>query len=193
MKRLMCALIVLGLPAIPAAMAAEPAMLFPENLKTMGCAAPDAKFMFVRGSQPGNVFYPDDPVTMTIKVTRGGEPLKSVTLEVIEVATRQNKYLQGQVVMGMPFAIENLGSRGKVDLPVAVEDKPNAAAEIEAKELSVPPRYGTYAVTIAPNGKNPQFLCTLLRRTSPRKASTLTHRCSAKGSSSRPTSSSRNS
>ncbi|MBM4038898.1 MAG: hypothetical protein FJ290_10320 [Planctomycetes bacterium] len=146
-----------------------PDLLLPENLKTMGCGAPDTKLMFVRASQTGNVFYPGDSVDLTIKVTRGKEPLKSVTLEIIEIAARQNRYLKGWSVMSEPVAIENLGPRGKLDVPVAVEDKEGAMAEVEAKGLPVPPRYGTYAVTIAPNGENPQFLCTLLRAMKPQQ------------------------
>ena len=144
-------------------------LLLPKNLETMGCAAPDTKLMFVRSSQPGNVFYPGDSVDLTFKVTRDKEALKSVTLEVIEIATRQNKYLEGWSTMSAPPAVENLGSRGKLDVPVNVEDKEGATAEVEAKGLPVPPRYGTYAVTIAPNGKNPQFLCTLLRAMKPKE------------------------
>ncbi|MBM4031052.1 MAG: hypothetical protein FJ291_04620 [Planctomycetes bacterium] len=148
---------------------AVPDLLLPENLKTMGCGAPDTKMMFVGSSQPGNVFYPGDSVDLTIKVTRGAEPLKSVMLEIVEVAARQNRYLKGWSVMSEPVAVENIGARGKLDVPVAVEDKEGATAEMEAKGLPVPARYGTYAVTIAPNGKDPQFLCTLLRAMKPKE------------------------
>ncbi|HUT36254.1 MAG TPA: hypothetical protein VNE39_22390 [Planctomycetota bacterium] len=144
-------------------------LLLPENLKTMGCGAPDTKLLFVRSSQPGNVFYPGDSVDLTIKVTRGKEALRSVALEIIEIAARQNKYLKGWSVMSEPVAIENLGSRGKLDVPVTIEDKEGTTAEVEARNVPVPARYGTYAVTIAPNGENPQFLCTLLRAHKPKE------------------------
>jgi len=147
---------------------AGPDLLQEANLKTLGCAAPDTKYMFVGSSQPGNVFYPDDPVDLRIKVTRGEHPLKSLTLEVIEIAMRQNRYLEGWSVMSKPTAVENLGSRGKVDLPVAIEDKAGVTAEIEVKDLKVPVRYGSYLVTVAPNGERPQFLCTLLRAHRPK-------------------------
>ena len=39
---------------------------------------------------------------------------------------------------------------------------------VEAKNLPVPKRYGTYLVTAAPDGSNPQFLCTLLRAHKPK-------------------------
>ena len=141
----------------------------PGNLKTMGCAAPDTKYQFVGASQPGNVFYPEDPVELTIRVTRGAEALKHVTLEVLEIAMRENKYLEGFSVMTPPPALELLGRRGKVDVPVTVEDKEGATAEVQAKAVPVPKRYGTYVVTVAPNGKNAQFLCTLLRAHKPRE------------------------
>ncbi|MBE3135475.1 MAG: hypothetical protein IMZ55_18565, partial [Acidobacteria bacterium] len=148
----------------PAAVA-EPDLLREGNLKAMGCAAPDTKYMFVGSSQPGNVFYPGDAVDLTVRVTRGEEPLASVTLEVIKIAMRENRYLEGLSSSGMSAvpAVENLGSRGKVDVPVTVEDKPGATAEVAVRNLAVPARYGTYAVTIAPNGKRPQLLCTLVR------------------------------
>jgi hypothetical protein len=146
-------------------------LLQPDNLKTLGCAAPDTRCMFVSSSQPGNVFYPGDSVDLKIKVTRGDEPLTSVTLEVLEIATRDNKYLSGSSQSGMsaPPAVENLGSRAKLDVPATVEDKAGATAVLEAKGLGVPARYGTYAVTVAPNGKKPQFLCTLLRAHKPKE------------------------
>ena len=150
------------------ALAAEPDILLPANLQTIGCAAPDTKFMYVSGSQPGNVFYPDDPVNITMRVTRGEEPLKSVTLGIVEIATRRNEYLPGQSVMSPPPKIENLGTRGKIDVPITVEDKPGATADVEAKDIPVPTRYGTYVITVAPNGKDPQFLCTLLRAHKPK-------------------------
>jgi len=148
---------------------AAPDLLLPGNLKILGCSAPDTKHMFVRSSQPGNVFYPGDAVDLTIKVTRDAEPLRSVTLEVIEIAMRQDKYHEGWSVMSAPVAVQNLGSRGKVEVPVTIEDKPGATAEIEAQRLPVPNRYGSYLVTLAPNGRQPQFLCTLLRAHRPKE------------------------
>ena len=151
------------------AFGAPPDLLLPENLKTMGCAAPDTRFMLVRSSQPGNVFYPGDPVDLTLKVTRGKEPLGAVTIEVIEIAMRENKYLAGFSVMSAPPAVENLGPRCKVGVAAAVEDKEGATAEVEIKDIPVPARYGTYAVRVLPNGKDPQFLCTLLRAMKPKE------------------------
>ena len=147
---------------------AEPDLLRPGNLKALGCAAPDTQFMFVRASQPGNVFYPGEPVDLAIKVTRGKERLKSVTLEVIEIATRQNRYLKGHSVMTPPPAVESLGARSKTNVPVKIADRPGATTQLEVKDLAVPQRYGTYAVTVAPNGERPQFLCTLLRAHKPK-------------------------
>ena len=138
------------------------------NLKTLECAAPDTKYAFVGSNQPGNVFYPEDVVELRIKVTRTDQPLRSVTIEIIEIAMRQNRYLEGWSVMSKPTAVENLGSRGKVVVPVAVEDQSGATAKIDVKNLSVPKRYGTYLITVAPNGQRPQFLCTLLRAHRPK-------------------------
>jgi hypothetical protein len=149
--------------------ASEPDLLRPDNLKTLGVAKADTKFMFVTSSQPGNVFYPGDSVDLTVKVTRGDEALTKVTLEVIEIAMRQNKYLSGQSVMTPPPAVENLGLRGTQDVAVTIEDKAGATAQVEVKGLKVPDRYGTYVVSIAPNGKDPQFLCTLLRAMKPKE------------------------
>jgi hypothetical protein len=58
----------IGTPALRA----EPDLLRPDNLKTMGMAAPDTKHVLVASSQAGNVFYPGDAVDLTVKVTRGG-------------------------------------------------------------------------------------------------------------------------
>jgi len=60
----------LAVLAAAIAWAGQPDLLLPANLQTMGCAAADTKLMFVRSSQPGNVFYPGDSVDVTVKVTR---------------------------------------------------------------------------------------------------------------------------
>jgi len=169
LRELFIAVVVAG-----CAVAAPPDVVLPGNLATLGCAAPDTKFVFVRSSQPGNVFYPGDEVDVTLKLTRGAEPLTQVTVEVTEIATRQNLYLEGQSVMTPPPAIENRGIKGRLDVPVALAElaeagagKEGATAEIEAKNIPVPGRYGTYVLTVAPNGRDPQFLCTLVRTMKP--------------------------
>ncbi len=151
------------------AASAAPDLLRPANLKTMGCGKPDTRYMFVRSSRPGNVFYPGEAVDLTVKVTRGNDPLKSISLGVIEIATRQNRYLEGWSTMTAPAAVEVVGRVGKRDVPVTVADRKGATAEIAVKNLPVPAKYGTYAVTIAPNGRAPQFLCTLLRAHRPKQ------------------------
>ena len=163
--------------ALAHAACGESEFFHPENLKTMGCAAPDTRFVFVRGSQPGNVYFPGERVDLTLKVTRGGEPLKSVLLSVIEVNTRRNRFLADQGFSFASFktpAIQEVAEHGKMDLPVTVDElakaeagKSNATAEVEARGVPVPARFGTYVVIVAPNGKHPQFLCTLLRAHKP--------------------------
>ena len=163
MQRMMRAFAMVLAAAVSPAGGAEPDLLRAGNLKILNCAAPDTKYVLVGASQPGNVFYPGEPVDLRIKVTRGDEPLSRVRLEIIEIATRENRYLEGMSTMTPPPQVENLGVRGGLDVPVAIEDKPGAAAEIEARNVPVPQRYGTYLITLAPNGRNPQFLCTLIR------------------------------
>jgi hypothetical protein len=141
-----------------AASGQKPDLLQDANLKTLGCAAPDTKYAFVGSNRPGNVFYPEDAVELRIKVTRTDQPLKSVALEIIEIAMRQNRYLEGWSVMSKPTAVENRGSRGKVVVPVNIEDRSGATAEIDVKNLSVPKRYGTYLITLSPNGQRPSGL-----------------------------------
>jgi len=74
---------------------AAPDMILPDNLKTLGCAAPDTRYVMAASSQPGNVFYPGDSVDLTIKLAPEQKP-KSLTLEITEIATRQNKHLKGE-------------------------------------------------------------------------------------------------
>ena len=140
--------------------AATPDLLLPENLATMGCAAPDARCVFVRGSQPGNVFHLGESVNLTVRL--GGEPVTRLSVAVLEIGQRLNRYLKGMSVMTPPPAVELLGVRGKVDVPVG------AGPEVELRALPVPQRYGTYVVTVAPNGAEPRFLCTLLRAMKPK-------------------------
>jgi len=76
--------------------------------------------------------------------------------------------------MSKPTAVENLGTRGKVAVPVAVEDRPGATAEVRVRDLPVAARYGSYLVTLAPNAQNPQLLCTLLRAHRPKTGFDIT-------------------
>jgi hypothetical protein len=147
-----------------AAWAATADMLQAPNLKAMGCAAPDTKYVFAGGSQPGNVFFPREPVQISVKI---GDPVRpaSLTFSVIEVTNRGDKYLDGWADMTPPFAVENLGVRGTVTVPVP--PVPTGKEAPLTVTLPVPDRYGCYAVTVAPGGKNPQFLCSLLRAMKP--------------------------
>jgi len=107
---------------------AEPDLLRPANLKTICCGKPDPRYMFLRSSRSGNVFHPGEAVDLTVEVTRGDKPLRSISLAVIEIATPQNRYLEGMSTMTAPAAVEVVRRVGRRAVPVTVADRKGATA-----------------------------------------------------------------
>ena len=142
--------------------AAVPDILQPDNLAAFGCAAPDTVYEFVKSSQALNVFYPGDPVVVTLKVAPSAAAVQSLTFKVVEIGTRHDDYLPGFSQMTPPPKYDNLGLCGQVAQPVTIGTTPEGT-EITSAALPVPSRYGTYLIEVAPDGKNPQFLCTVVR------------------------------
>ena len=148
--------------------AAGPAFLDARNIARLGCAAPNTNYEFRRSNEPGNVFYRRDAVNLRIRISPGIRAPKFVRLAIGRVAMYQDKYmLPGNSMMvppneGVP-AIEFLGWRGHVNVQLAGAVAGKKGLILQVHHLPVPEVYGCYAVTIAPNGKHPQFLCTLIR------------------------------
>ncbi|MGD0091455.1 MAG: hypothetical protein ABSE73_16170 [Planctomycetota bacterium] len=159
---------VIALALLATLVRAENDMLDPDNLKALGCAAPDTNCVVVATSQPGAIFYPGEPVKMTVKVTRKDTPLESVTFALQEVSTRQGRLYDKPMGWSMtpPVALDVLRQCGSITAAVKTEDQPGATAQLDV-ELPTPETYGCYVITIAPNGKDPQFLCSLLRAIKP--------------------------
>ena len=139
-------------------------MYAPGNLKTLGCKAPDKLFYVLDTSALGGAYFPGEIAKLTIQVTRGETPLKSVTLHLQEVTSRFDHYLSNNVNgMSPPPALDVLRQCGTVSVPVVgLADTPGAVAKVEAT-VPLPEENGCYVVTLAPNGKDPQFLCSLAR------------------------------
>lgn len=143
-----------------AARAAVPDVVLPQNLEVMQCAAPDAHAQFVRGSQPGNIFFSGEAVDITVKLD--GDGVRNVELGILEITSRHDEYVSDKLT-GMAPA-PRLAAIGK---PIVKSYPIPAMGEVELKDLPVPARFGCYAVTISEDGKPPAFLCTLLRAHKP--------------------------
>ena len=135
--------------------AAEPDMLLPPNLEVMHCAAPDVHAQYLRGSQPGNIFFPGETVDLTVKLD-GDE--KNIELHIIEITSRSDEYVSDKM-SGMAPA-PRLAAIGKaIDKSYAIA----SAGEVELKDVPLPARFGCYAISISAAGKAPTFLCTAVR------------------------------
>ncbi len=179
----MAALLVAG-----AAQAAGPSLLDRRNLNVMGCAAPNIHYAFVTSSEPGNVFFPGDAVNLQIRLSAAGKG-KFLEFSIGRIGMYKNRYWHpgwaSMVPSGVP-KIEFLGWRahvrvvtgaaGKLGAALAASGRgypaasatylkpaPGGGSMLEVSHLPVPERYGCYVITVAPDGKNPQFLCTVLR------------------------------
>jgi hypothetical protein len=148
---------------------ADNEMLDPDNLKALGCAAPTIDFQVLKVGKPGGVFYPGEEAGLTVQVTRKEAALSSVTIGVQEVSTRRGK-LYDEKPMGWsmtpPPVVDVVGKPTAIQIPVSTADKIGATAVVDVK-LPLPQKYGCYAITIAPNGQKPQFLCSVLRAMEP--------------------------
>jgi hypothetical protein len=155
-----------------AAAAARPALAYnpgddmfaPANLAALGCAGPTTNFYVVDTGKPRAVFYPGEKARLVIRVTRGDEPLKTVVLRMQEVTTRNDRYVSSQIHgMSPPPALEVRRQIGAVTLRVRkIEDRPGATADLPVT-LPLPKENGCYVVTLAPNGRDPVLLCSLVR------------------------------
>jgi hypothetical protein len=143
-------------------------MFDPDNLKAMGCAAPNEKIYCAKINQPGGVYYPGDDAIITVRVAPGQTPITSLIIGVQEISTRHGKLYDKPMGWSMtpPPIIEVLGKRETIEVPVKAAEPTGAASEVEVK-LPLPQRYGCYVVTVAPNGKDPQLLCSALRALKP--------------------------
>ncbi|HZK81493.1 MAG TPA: hypothetical protein VFC46_10510, partial [Humisphaera sp.] len=137
------------------AVAAVPDLILPPNLAAMHCSAPDPHLQFIRGSQPGNIFFPEEAVDLTLKID---EPVKSVELRVQEISSGADQYIEGRMDMAPPVGIAVKGKEIVKTFAVTA-----GAGELECKDVPMPARFGCYAVTIAADGKAPAFLCTVIR------------------------------
>ncbi|NNM88367.1 MAG: hypothetical protein HKL95_07590 [Phycisphaerae bacterium] len=182
---LMC----MAVPLTAPARAVGPAMLDARNMKIIGCAPPDTQYEFVTSNEPGNVFFPGEAVNLQIRVAPGAARAGFLKFSVGRIAMYQDQYLLPGVAMMVPKGVPEIeflgwkthstvslrggGSQGKVHAliwrghaKVAASYLPPAGKGgemLQVRDLPVPQRYGCYVVTVAPEGKHPQFLCTLLR------------------------------
>ncbi len=141
-----------------------------ENLEALGCAAPDTRIQLVGASAPGNIYFPGESVDVAVQLVVGEEPPRTLVLTVTEITARRSGFVDGSSGAGRMWVprIENCGVRARAELAVALEGGAGSTNRVELKGLPVPERLGTYALSLAPEGAPPQFLCTLVRTLQPR-------------------------
>jgi hypothetical protein len=144
--------------------------LQPEHFEVMGCAAPGPDLHWMGANRPGNLYFPSESVDLTVRITSEAGAMKVLAVEVIEIASRENRWLPRMNEPGtapLP-AIENLGVRGRKDY--AVEGGADETRWVELEAVPVPTAFGTYAITVAPDGGAPRFLGTVARIMPPDQA-----------------------
>ena len=142
----------------------QPDVIHPRNLEKLGFEAPNNQVAFVRGSQPGNVYYPDDKITLKVEVAPEVSGIANISVR--EITMRENRYYSGDSSAGSTV----FGGIPAIEVAEKVESFEQAfekSSEKRIVNITLPDafaaRYGTYAVSIAMENEKPSFLCTFVR------------------------------
>lgn len=164
--------LVLSLPT--STFAVPPDVIHPKNLEVLGCEAPNDRIVFQRGSQPGNVYYPGDSISLNVDVA--SEVSGPVDVFVREIMMRDNRYYSGESHAGSTVfgGIPALEAVEKIE---SFEQAIEKSSEKRTLEIALPDsfaaRYGTYVVSVAVKGEKTAFLCTLVRAHDPEGRSSI--------------------
>ena len=168
--------LLVGLGALTLGMAGDDTVssgstwLQPEHFEVLACAAPGPDLHWARANRPGNLFFSWESVDLTVRITPEAGVIRTLAVEVIEIASRENRWLPRMNEPGtapLP-AIESLGVRGRKDYPVEGGAEETRWVLLEA--VPVPARFGTYAITVTPDGGTRRFLSTVARIPPPSEA-----------------------
>jgi len=155
----------------------ETPLLLKENMEQLRCELPSLDCRVTDSGAPGNLFYRDEPVNLKLSLKKlPGEPAEGrMEIEIQEIGTRT----PGRTIGGMEGFTDTAGHAPLIELigkplvhrlDVRFGDREDAA--VDAVNLPLPQRHGTYALILCRNGKR-QFISTVCRVPRPREDATI--------------------
>ena len=175
MKRI-CAVTAVLMAFSGAAWAGEAGLVLAPNMKELKCDMPNETYRFAGSNAPGQLFLPDEPVSLKLVFKKGTDNgAVDFAIEIQEIGTRT----PGRVNEGMEGFTDTAGHAPLIDVigkpvlhPVRVsfDDKPET--QVDVQNLPLPKRFGTYALVLVRDAKR-LFLASVCRVPKPREDGTL--------------------
>lgn len=164
------------LPAANPSYAQFRSVVAPENMQVLNAKMPDATYRYLGSSEPGQLFFLNEPVNISLALSKGVDPQGSAdfTIEMQQVTSRTPGHLMKE---GGDFLGAGKGQLLELEgKPVLYSFKATFTAAPETqddlKNLPVPKHYGVYALILTHGGTR-QFLATVARIPEPRAAGTV--------------------
>jgi len=155
------------------------ALVHAQNMQLFDCTMPNATYHFAGSSAPGQVFFFDEPVTITLVLSKEKDQgeVKDFAIDIQEIAQREPKEadpnIAGVADFGAPDLMSALGA--PISAPpftVTFTDQP--ATTVTLTDLPVPKRGGTFALILTRKDTLlRQFLTTVARVPRPNPNATV--------------------
>jgi hypothetical protein len=149
-----------------------------QNMARFGCTMPNLTYRFAGSSAPGQIFFLDEPVTVSLVLTKQQDQgtVKEFGIDIQEITQREplasDPKIAGVADFGSPDLMAAQGAPISAPLTVTFTDKPTV--QVEVANLPVPKRGGTYALILTRTSSNlRQFLTTVARVPRPNPAATV--------------------
>ncbi len=144
-------------------------LVHPQNMERLDCAMPDETNRFVASSAPGQIFFADEPVHVTLAFKAAAPGTHAI--EIREIAQRRpdpgDAKITGLDDFGPPDLVAPFGEPIRHPLAAVV-----ATNRFEVRDLPVPARFGTYALVLC-RDRTRTFLGTVARVPRPNPAATV--------------------
>jgi hypothetical protein len=149
-----------------------------QNMANFGCSMPNDTYRFAGSTAPGQVFFVDEPVNITLIMKKNQDQgtVKDFGIDILEIGQRKAEAADGNIAGTSFFAPPDLIFPISAPLPAPIEvtftDKTEESVVIN--NLSVPKRGGTFALILTRKKDNlRQFLATVARVPRPNPAATV--------------------
>ena len=119
-----------------------------QNMERFGCTMPNMTYRFAGSSAPGQVFYIDEPVNVSLVFTKNQDQgtVKDFGIDIQEITQREpissDPNIAGVADFGTPDLMSALGA--PVSTPISVTFTDDAEVKVEIENLPVPKRGGYF-------------------------------------------------
>jgi len=141
------------------------ALVLPDNLAVLKCAAPDANASLLESNAAGQLFYAGEVVNLKIFISKAIGSAGPFVIELQEISTRDPE-ARSTSMEGFSDTAGHapiIGLEGKpIEIPIEVAFDDKGEATLTLDNFALPARFGTYAVVLKAGSKR-QFVASLAR------------------------------